>query len=49
MEYENTVSKYVYIVLKGEVKLMKRPENLYDKEGKMIKLNQELRCLKDPR
>ena len=28
---------------------MKRPENMYDQHGKLIKLNKELRCLKNPK
>lgn len=38
METEGTKNKYIYLILKGEVVLMRRPENLYDKKtGKPIK------------
>jgi len=37
MEKENTLSESIYLILRGEVKLMKRPEFLYDKNGKIIK------------
>jgi hypothetical protein len=31
METEGTKTQYIYLVLKGEVVLMRKPENLYDK------------------
>lgn len=30
MEKEDTYPAYLHIILKGEVALMKKPENLYD-------------------
>jgi hypothetical protein len=35
--------------LRGDIKLMKRPENLYDKKtGKLIKPFDQLQCVIDP-
>lgn len=49
MEREGQTSQYVYLVLKGQVHLMKRPENLYDKKtGKQIKAFNQLQCVADP-
>ena len=36
MEQEDKKTKFIYLILKGEVKLMKKPENLYDKMGNVI-------------
>ncbi|CDW91288.1 UNKNOWN [Stylonychia lemnae] len=48
IENENEVAKYVYLVLRGEIKLMKRPEFLYDKNGKIIKTIKQLEFIKNP-
>jgi CRP-like cAMP-binding protein len=43
LEEEGTKTKYIYLILKGEVSLMRKPENLYDKKsGKMIKVFSQL-------
>ena len=39
MEEENTIAWNIYLILKGEIKLMKKPENLYDSEGKLLKIH----------
>lgn len=36
METENTTPKYLWLILKGEVTVFKRPESLYDEQGKII-------------
>jgi len=36
------------LILKGEVKLMKRPENLYNEKGKIIKTQKDLDFIKNP-
>jgi len=39
LELEGMHTNYIYLILKGEVTLMRKPENLYDKKtGKMIKV-----------
>ena len=49
IETEDTIAKHMYLILKGEVKLMKKPENLYDKDGKLLKLSSQLDLVKDPK
>jgi len=39
LEVEETNQKYVYLILRGEIALYKRPESLYDSKGKRIKAN----------
>jgi len=40
---------HIYLILRGEVSLMRRPENLYDsKTGKQIKPFSGLQCVMDP-
>ena len=49
LELEGMHTNYIYLVLKGEVKLMRKPENLYDKKtGKIIKVYTQLQCVVDP-
>jgi len=36
LEKEGTCPNYLYLLLRGHLYLYKRPEILYDKEGKMI-------------
>ena len=49
LELEGLKTNYIYLILKGEVKLMRRPENLYDKKtGKIIKVYNQLQCVVDP-
>jgi hypothetical protein len=39
LELEGMKTNYIYLILKGEAKLMRKPENLYDKKtGKIIKV-----------
>ncbi len=39
LELEGMHTNFIYVILKGEVKLMRKPENLYDKKtGKIIKV-----------
>jgi hypothetical protein len=43
LELEGMYTNYIYLILKGEVKLMRKPENLYDKKtGKMVKVYTQL-------
>lgn len=49
LEHEGEEASNVYLILKGEVSLMKRPENLYDKKtGKQFKPFTYLQCVVDP-
>jgi hypothetical protein len=36
------------LVLKGEARIMKRPERIYDQDGRLLKVK-NLDCLKDPK
>lgn len=43
LELEGMHTNFIYVILKGEVKLMRKPENLYDKKtGKIIKVYTQL-------
>jgi hypothetical protein len=49
LELEGMHTNYIYLILKGEVTLMRKPENLYDKKtGKMVKVYTQLKCVVDP-
>ena len=37
---EGHVPKYVYIVLEGSLALFKRPESMYDAQGRLIKVHE---------
>jgi len=40
LEIEGTEPKHLYVMLRGEVLLFKRPEAMYDADGKRIKIDQ---------
>lgn len=43
LELEGMHTNFIYLIVKGEVKLMRKPENLYDKRtGKMVKVYTQL-------
>ncbi len=36
LEHEETYADFVYLLIRGSVRLMKRPENLYNQDSKVV-------------